>query len=57
MKPNDKPAAWKCKTAIDRLSNCKALLYFKGFLTESENTKVQQRLVKWVAANRKESKR
>lgn len=56
MKPNDKPATWKCKTAIERLSNCKALLYFKGFLTESENAKVQQRLLKWIAANQKESK-
>lgn len=48
IEPTAKVVAWKKEDAIDRIYRCKAMLYIYGFITEAENTRIQQRLLKWA---------
>lgn len=48
IKPEQKLVAWKQEQAIDRLSRCKAMLYIHQFITEAENRKIQERMMKWA---------
>lgn len=48
MRPDSKPPDWSHADAAERLQMCKAALFINGFLTEAENARVQQRLIRWV---------
>lgn len=39
---------------IDRVTECRKMLLFHGFLTEAENKKVAKRIEKWFVKSSKE---
>lgn len=55
MKPNDKLKALKRDDALGRVLTCQAMLYFHGFLTESENSRIKDRIRKWVTKHSTEA--
>lgn len=48
-KPDDTLPAVEREPFLIRLQRSRALLYLHGFISESENEKVKQRLNKWVS--------
>lgn len=48
MKANAKIPAWDAEIAAERVDQCRSMLYMHGFLTDSENDRVNERIEKWA---------
>lgn len=53
IEPDKKVVAWKKEPAIERLARCKGMLYVHGFITEAENRRIQERMIRWAVKHRK----
>lgn len=46
--PDQPIPAWKATTFLKRLCECKSMLSVHGFLSEAENSRVEERLKRYV---------
>ena len=49
MKANEKIPAWEETICAERVDECRMMLHIHGFLSESENDRVNARIEKWAA--------
>ena len=49
MKATDKSPVWKSQLAAKRVDQCRAMLHIHGFLSDSEDARVNARIEKWAA--------
>lgn len=49
MKATDKSPAWEEQIAAERVDQCRMMLHVHGFLSDSEDARVNKRIEKWAA--------
>lgn len=48
MKATDKSPVWESTIAAERVDQCRTMLHIHGFLSDSEDARVDARITKWA---------